>query len=132
MPSPTTACKDKLHRSFRLAKLQVNRDLEAYLGEARAAAAAASTSAATGGDTSPGALTSVDRIILIAERCLGEGVASFRESIQAIVDQVEVGWGPEEWLGRARQGGLGGGCAAVQGTLARHLSKAAGLSVCVV
>ena len=91
LPSPTTACKDKLHRSFRLAKLQVNRDLEAYLGEARAAAAAASTSAATGGDTSPGALTSVDRIILIAERCLGEGVASFRESIQAIVDQVEVG-----------------------------------------
>jgi microtubule-associated serine/threonine kinase len=83
-PSPTTACKDKLHKSFQLAKLQVNRDLEAYIEDARKAAAARSPTGSEDGDVS-----SLDRILMIAERCLDEDVATFRDSIQTIVDQVE-------------------------------------------
>ena len=40
---------------------------------------------------------------MIAERCLEEDVATFRDSIQTIVDQVEVGRGEGE-----RWGGSGG------------------------
>lgn len=120
-PSPTTVCKDKLHRSFQLAKLQVNRDLEPFIEEARraaaeaaaaeatippahassaaggaggagssSAAATAATAAAVAACTDAGDVGSLERIVMIAERCLEEDVASFRDSIQAIVDQVEV------------------------------------------
>lgn len=96
-PSPTTVCKDKLHKSFQLAKLQVNRDLEGFIHDARKAAAAAAASPGAQGDGSPvaGDVGSLDRIVMIAERCLDEDVATFRESIQTIVDQAEVrgGWG---------------------------------------
>lgn len=128
-PSPTTACKDKLHKSFQLAKiqvcapllhlqlagatselgkvvcgggclhscthkhiatlhLQVNRDLEAFIEDARKAAVACSPTGSEDGDVS-----SMDRILMIAERCLDENVATFRDSIQTIVDQVEVSVG---------------------------------------
>ncbi|PSC71205.1 hypothetical protein C2E20_5424 isoform X1 [Micractinium conductrix] len=96
-PSPTTACKDKLHRSFQLAKLQVNRDLDAFVVEARCTASAmAEAAAVAGADGASGGAAlqgdpadSMERILMIAERCLDEDVASFRDSIQAIVDQVE-------------------------------------------
>lgn len=37
-----------------------------------------------------GDLSSLERIVMIAERCLEEDVGTFRDSIQTIVDQVEV------------------------------------------
>ena len=84
---------------------QANRELEALIEEARRAAAvtAAAAAAAASGSGSPSAaagapegspppddLSSMERLLMIAERCLDEDVASFRDTIQAIVDQVEV------------------------------------------
>jgi hypothetical protein len=83
---------------------QANRELEALIEEARraapvtaaasAATAAAASSSGDGraslGSPPPDDLTSMERLLMIAERCLDEDVASFRDSIQAIVDQVEV------------------------------------------
>ncbi|KAL4857228.1 putative serine/threonine protein kinase 1 [Chlorella vulgaris] len=89
-PSPTTACKNKLHRSFQLAQLQVNRDLDSFLEDAREAAAAAAAEQQDQACSTPGGpADSLERIIQIAERCLAEDVGSLRESIQGIVDQVE-------------------------------------------
>eukprot|EP00887_Chlorella_sp_A99_P007617 scaffold20.g7617.t1 len=102
-PSPATTTKDKLHKSFCLAKRQVNRDLEGFLADARAqleaeraaaadqaaAAAAGGAGAAEGACAAPDDACSLERLIMVAERCAGEEVESFRGSIQAIVDQLE-------------------------------------------
>ena len=54
------------------------------------AAAVAGADGASGGAALQGdPADSMERILMIAERCLDEDVASFRDSIQAIVDQVE-------------------------------------------
>ena len=196
-PSPTTACKNKLHKSFRIAKLQVgcaanganavrclsfwaaaggalplhwnqlcghaacgtaralscqapcvarthtrtltqppcmachstqvNRDLEVFIREARAQAEAAAAAAETAGaaeaaagvcgdEAQAGALAaaaageddagSLERVLLIAERCLEEPVEAFRDSIQLIVDQLEVR-GRDVGEARSRQRGQG-------------------------
>ncbi len=79
--------------------MQVNRDLEAFIEDARKAAAAHSPTGSEDGDVS-----SLERIVMIAERCLDEDVATFRDSIQTIVDQVEVSWGTHgQAAGASRQ-----------------------------
>ena len=76
-------------------RVQVNRDLEAFIEDARKAAVAVAAAAGTAGadegsSARNGDVGSLDRIILIAERCLDEDVGAFRDSIQTIVDHVEV------------------------------------------
>lgn len=69
----------------------MNRDLESFLEDAREAAAAAAAEQQEQACSTPGGpADSLERIIQIAERCLAEDVGSLRESIQGIVDQVEV------------------------------------------
>jgi hypothetical protein len=104
VPSPTTVQKGRLDKSFRVAKLQVNRDLVAFLAEARAARDAGSAEArrhharsdSSGGPSpSPGSDGGEDsetrqQVLDTAQRCLEEGVVAFKDSIKSIVDDIEV------------------------------------------
>lgn len=82
----------------------MNRDLEAFIEEARKAAALASNGAPASSSASSDAHAqaaaardssaylfsdSLERIIAIAQHCLEEETGAFRHSIQAVVDQLE-------------------------------------------
>ncbi len=64
--------------------VQVDRELEVFLEDARATLAAEGEE---GGDADGSRLLG---IIMIAERCQSEDVESFRDTIHTIVDQLEV------------------------------------------
>ncbi|GAB4819084.1 hypothetical protein N2152v2_006130 [Parachlorella kessleri] len=82
--SPTTVRKDKLHRTFKLAKIQVDRELEAFIEDARTVLAAELGPAAAAG-----AESQLQAIVAIAERCRREDVDTFRETIISHVDNLE-------------------------------------------
>ena len=105
-PSPATVTKDKLHKSFRAAKRQVNRDLEIFITDAGsvleaeqqqpqnqqqqpADGQAEATSECSPDPSDDDDACSLQRVIMVADRCLGEDVESFRHSIQSIVDHLE-------------------------------------------
>lgn len=77
----------------------MDRELEAFLDDARATLSA---EVAVGGTSSSGKL---EGIIAVATRCQAEDVETFRDTIHAIVDQLEVRNGDREGgLSRSRGG----------------------------
>lgn len=77
-PSPTTACKHRLSRGFRAAKAQADSELEVFLHELH------ENGKSLGVDAE-----SLDHIIAIAHKCLHEPVEVFKDSVPAIVDELE-------------------------------------------
>lgn len=106
-PSPTTIRKTKLEKTFRVAKLQVNRDLVSFLSEVRAEVGRRDSGpraeeskessqqqggycSSTDGDENEDEEESArDHVLLIAQRCLDEDVETFKENIKAEVDRLE-------------------------------------------
>jgi serine/threonine protein kinase len=92
-PSPTTVRKTKLEKSFRVAKLQVNRDLVAFLAEVRNEARRDAASAAVHEENSEEEddeeQVAREHVVHTAQRCLDEHVESFKENIKFEVDKLE-------------------------------------------
>ena len=80
-PSPVTARKRQLHRTFRIAKRAADAELDAFLADVRAAARAA---ALAGADAEP-----LLQLAALAEYCLGQGEEAFRGAVRGVVDQAE-------------------------------------------
>ncbi|KAL4543745.1 hypothetical protein Ndes2437B_g01558 [Nannochloris sp. 'desiccata'] len=98
-PSPTTVRKTKLEKSFRVAKLQVNRDLVAFLAEVRdEGRREVGTSAIQEGEGNNKEeveeeereeQVARDHVVQTAQRCVDEHVESFKENIKSEVDKLE-------------------------------------------
>ena len=80
-PSPATARKRQLHRTFRLAKRAADAELDAFLTDVRAAARAAGLA---GADAEP-----LLALAALAEFCLGQGEEAFRGAVRGVVDRAE-------------------------------------------
>jgi len=99
-PSPTTARKTKLEKSFRVAKLQVNRDLVAFLAETQSEAPqnevvpalkeeGKSNNAEDEEEKGEEEQVARDHVVQTAQRCLDEHVDCFKENIKSEVDKLE-------------------------------------------
>jgi microtubule-associated serine/threonine kinase len=96
-PSPTTVRKTKLEKSFRVAKLQVNRDLVAFLAEIRnevprdigGPALQKGEEDNNEEEEEEEEQVARDHVVQTAQRCLDEHVECFKENIKSEVDILE-------------------------------------------